>query len=128
MPNKEIDPTKEWARKDFGDAVIAEGVGWMVVQWHIQYEPSTCRNRPDCHDYSMVPDQFNDMPKDMPYEEVKAIFDAHVANRREHNAKTTRDTDPVRISLFLLKVEMVVNITNDNGNLVRPFREIPNDG
>jgi hypothetical protein len=128
MGKYNIDPTRQWANKQFDEAVIASGVGWMVVQWHIQYEPSTCRNRPGAHDYSMVPDQFNDMPKTMTYDEVKAIFDAHVANRREHNAKTTRDTDPVRISLFLLKVDTVVNITGDNGKLVRPFREIKNDG
>jgi hypothetical protein len=128
MGNNTIDPNREWANKNFGDAVLASGVGWMVVQWEINYEPSICRNREGCHDYSMFPNQFNDMPKDMPYEEVRAIFDAHVANRVEHNAKTNRDTDPVRISLFLLKVETVVNITDDHGNLIQPAsnREIPN--
>jgi hypothetical protein len=124
MGQNKIDPNRQWARKDFGEAVVASGVGWMVVQWQIQYEPSICRNREDCHDYSMVPDQFNDMPKDMPYEDVKAIFDAHVANRVEHNAKVHRDTDPVRMTLFLLKVERCVNITDDNGDLLVPIEEI----
>lgn len=100
----------------------------MVVQWEIRHEPSVRSNCKVCHDYTLFPNQFNDMPKDMPYEEVRKIFDAHVANRVEHNAKVNKDTDPVRISLFLLKVETVVNITDDQGKLIQPAkdREIPN--
>jgi hypothetical protein len=126
MGKNNIDPTKEWARKDFGDAVVAAGVGWMVVQWQIDYEPSTSRNCKGCHDYTMFPNQFNDMPKDMPYGQVKKIFDMHVANRIEHNATVHKDTDPVRISLFLLKVDRVVNITNDHGDLINPVEEVIN--
>jgi hypothetical protein len=124
MGKRHIDPKKQWAKKKFDDAVVASGVGWMVVQWHIEHESS--RRCQECHDYSMVPNQFNDMPKDMPYEEVKKIFDAHVANRIEHNAKVSRDSDPVRITLFLLKVDRCVNITDDQGDLLKPVQEIPN--
>jgi hypothetical protein len=126
MGQNNIDPAKQWANKQFDDAVVAAGVGWMVVQWDLQYEPSVRVNCKACHDYTMFPNQFNDMPKDMPYEEVKAIFDMHVANRIEHNAKVHRDTDPVRITLFLLKVERCVNITDDNGKLLKPIQEIIN--
>lgn len=129
MGSNNINPSRQWAKKDFGDAVLAAGVGWMVVQWEIQYESTGRADCKECHDYSMVPNQFNDMPKDMPYEEVRKIFDMHVTNRIEHNAKVHRDTDPVRISLFLLKVDTVVNITNDQGNLVPAAkREVTNDG
>lgn len=117
MGINKIDPNKNWAKKDFGEAVLASGVGWMVIQWEIGYEPNG-RECKECHDYTMFPNQFNDMPKDMPYGQVKKIFDAHVANRVEHNYKVHRETDPVRISLFLCKVEECVDITDDNGDLI----------
>jgi hypothetical protein len=124
MGRNNIDPNGHWARKDFGEAVVAAGVGWMIVQWQIQYERD--RECEGCHDYTMRPNQFNDIPKDAPWGQVKKIFDKHVANRIEHNATAHRDTDPVRITLFLLKVEECVNITNDQGELLTPVEVITN--
>jgi hypothetical protein len=124
MGTNSIDPFGKWFSKTFDDAVVASGVGWMMVQWQIDYESS--RDCEGCHDYTMFPNQFNDLPKDMPWGQVKKIFDAHVANRIEHNATVHRDTDPVRITLFLLKVECCVNITDDQGNLIDPVEEILN--
>ena len=124
MGSNKIDPKKQWFKKNFTEAVVASGVGWLVIQWEIKYEPSTSRSCAECHDYTMFPNQFNDMPKDMPYEEVLKIFNAHVENRKEHNAKSHSETDPVRISLFLCKVDRVVNITDDNGDLINPVEEI----
>jgi hypothetical protein len=124
MGKNNIDPNGQWANKQFDEAVIASGVGWMVVQWEIRHEPDrTCEG---CHDYTMSPNQFNDMPKTMPYGQVKKIFLDHVANRQEHNAIHHRDRDPVQISLFLLKVDMVVNITDEQGALIDPVEVITN--
>jgi len=109
-----IDPNSEWALKHFPDAVDPATVGWMVVEWAIMYEPNKCK---DCGgNYSLFPDQFNDIPISKTRAEAVEIFRRHKRNRRQNIPKGAKDNR--RTTLFLLKVVKYANITDDDRNLL----------
>lgn len=100
--------------KNFPDAVDSADVGWMCVEWRIRREDNRCS---DCGpNYSLNSNQFEEMPLATTRAEAIENFRKFKRNRRQHIG--TRDASPRRVTLFLLKVVKVANITDDDRNLL----------
>jgi hypothetical protein len=110
-----------WDDKDFGssknpkaNAVPSNDVGWMLVEWTIRRDDKKCK---DCGgNYTLHPDQFEDLPVGVTLKQATKILRKYVKNRREN--VSDRPDDPVRDTIFLVKVVKVANITDDRRNLL----------
>jgi len=103
----------DFDNRNFPDAVDSDDVGWMIVEWRIERDRKRCE---DCGgDYSLYSSQFEDLPKGTTAEQARRMLRRYVKNRREHIS--TSCDGPIRTSLFLLRVDRVANITDDENNL-----------
>jgi hypothetical protein len=86
--------------------------GWMVVEWSVQ--KNKCKGQPHCKSYTKIANQFDHLPLTATKEEVEAWFQNYINNRVEHAPAK----DQIGQTLYLLKVEEVVQITGFDGGLV----------
>jgi len=103
-----------WNDKHFPDAVDSKQVKYMVIEWRIQRDDNRCE---DCGgNYSLYSSQFEDMPIGTTETEAIARFRQFKNNRREH---VSDDPDAaVRQTLFLVKVVLHADITDDHNQLL----------
>jgi hypothetical protein len=100
--------------KNFPDAVDSADVQWMMVEWKIRQDNNKCS---DCGgNYSLNPNQFNDMPVGTTKAQALTQFRKHIRNRRDHNNQNP--DSPRRTSLFLCRVIRVAQVTDDDRTLL----------
>jgi len=103
----------DFHNRNFPEAVDSDDVLWFITEWRIQLEPNKCV---DCGgDYSIYPNQFEDLPPGTTKKQALARLKEFETNRRE-NVSTHPDA-PVRQTLFLSRIVKKVDITDDNNNL-----------
>jgi hypothetical protein len=106
----------KWQDRDFesssnpkSNAVHADDVGWMVVEWSIRRDENRC---PECGgNYSLTADQFEDMRLATTRRQAIRRFRRFKRNRRQNVPE--REDAPVRTTLFLTRIVKVALITDD---------------
>jgi hypothetical protein len=81
--------------------------GWMVVQWNAQ--KNACEGTPNCKEFTLYSRQVDHAPADLSDDEVQVWFQRYVQNRQDNVKNQLGQT------LYLLKVEQIIQITDFNG-------------
>jgi hypothetical protein len=82
---------------------------WMVLEWSVQ--KNDCKGSSSCREYKLRTNQFDHKPAGLTEEEIQAWFQQYVQNRQDH----APSKDQLGQTLYLLKVEKIVQITDFNG-------------
>jgi hypothetical protein len=84
---------------------------WMVVEWSVQ--KNACKSS-NCREYTLRAHQFDHAPAGLTDEKVQAWFQKYVQNRQDSGPSKDR----LGQTLYLVKVEQIVPITDFKGKLV----------
>lgn len=86
--------------------------GWMIVEWRVQ--KNDCKGVPSCKPYLLNAVQFDHLSASTFVAEVAAWFEGYMQRRREAGPCK----DQLGQTLYLLKVERIVPITDFEGELI----------
>jgi len=85
---------------------------YMIVEWRMV--PNKCDGRPGCKPFTLRAKQFDHLEGEKTKAEVQAWFDGYVQTRRDHHV----DGKFMGKTLFLLKVEQIVPLTDFDGGVI----------
>jgi hypothetical protein len=86
--------------------------GWRVVEWRAQ--KNDCKGTAGCKEYTLRSRAFDHIPEDSTEEEVQEWFGRFVESRQKHAPAMHQ----LGQTLYLLKVEQIVPITDFEGEVI----------